>query len=81
MGSLLSALASFLDIKQRGGEWFVRLDDLDPPRQDPAADAQIIASLNVHGLIGNRDHSPAIDYQSDHQIRYEAALQLSLIHI
>jgi len=75
MGSLLSALASFLDIRQRGGQWFVRLDDLDPPRQDPAADAQIIASLNVHGLIGNRDHGPEIDYQSNHQIRYEAALQ------
>lgn len=81
MGSLLSALASFLDIKQRGGQWFVRLDDLDPPRQDPAADTQIIASLNVHGLIGDRHNSPDIDYQSDHQIRYAAALSRVQSHL
>ena len=81
MGSLLTALASYLDIRQRGGQWFVRLDDLDPPRQDPLADNQIIAALNVHGLIGNRDGSTVVDYQSDHQHRYETALQRVQDHL
>ena len=81
MGSLLTALASYLDIRQRGGQWFVRIDDLDPPRQDPEADARIIAALNVHGLIGNRAGSPEIDYQSDHQNRYERALQGIQAHL
>ncbi|XOV83454.1 MAG: tRNA glutamyl-Q(34) synthetase GluQRS [bacterium] len=75
MGSLLTALASFLDIRQRGGQWFVRLDDLDPPRQDPDANAQIIASLSAHGLIGNRNDSAEIDYQSTHEDRYVRALK------
>ncbi|MEM9621082.1 MAG: tRNA glutamyl-Q(34) synthetase GluQRS [Pseudomonadota bacterium] len=69
MGSLLSALASYLDIKQRGGEWLVRIDDLDPPRQDPHAIPTILASLNAHGLIPDQ----RVDYQSTHQQRYAAA--------
>jgi glutamyl-Q tRNA(Asp) synthetase len=71
LGSLLSAIASYLDIKQRGGNWFVRMDDLDPPRQDPAASEQIITALHAHGLLGDTD----IDYQSHHQQRYEKAFQ------
>jgi glutamyl-Q tRNA(Asp) synthetase len=71
MGSLLTALASYLHIKQQGGEWFVRIDDLDPPREDPAASAAILTSLQAHGLTGDR----AIDYQSSHADRYQRALQ------
>ena len=37
MGSLVTALASFCDIKQRGGRWFVRIDDIDPQRADQKA--------------------------------------------
>jgi glutamyl-Q tRNA(Asp) synthetase len=77
MGSLLSALASYLDIKQRGGQWFVRLDDLDPPRQDPAASEQIITCLHAHGLLGDTE----IDYQSYHQQRYEDAFQAIADHL
>jgi glutamyl-Q tRNA(Asp) synthetase len=71
MGSLIAALASYLDIKRQGGEWFVRIDDLDPPRQDPNATALILRTLEAHGLKGDRP----VDYQSLHQPRYQQAFE------
>ena len=53
MGSLVTALASFCDVKQRGGRWFVRIDDIDPQRADPSALEHIIKSLAAHGLSGD----------------------------
>ena len=71
MGSLITALASYLDIKQQGGQWYVRMDDLDPPRQSSAASRAILTALEAHGLTGDRQ----IEYQSNHQTTYELALQ------
>lgn len=42
LGSLASALASCLETRRQGGEWLVRVEDLDPPREvDGAADVQL----------------------------------------
>jgi glutamyl-Q tRNA(Asp) synthetase len=71
MGSLVTALASYCSIKQAGGEWLVRIDDLDPPRQDPNAVNAIIRCLTAHGLHPDRP----IIFQSDHAGAYESALQ------
>ena len=77
MGSLLTALASFLDIKARGGEWYVRIDNLDPPREDPKAVPQILEALNAHGLSGDKP----VDYQGDHDSRYAQAFQALHDHL
>lgn len=49
-GSLLTAVASFVDARAHQGSWLVRMEDLDPPREEPGAAAAIIKSLEAHGL-------------------------------
>lgn len=69
MGSLLTAVASYLDARSCGGEWLVRIDDLDVYRNRPSASAQILRSLEAHGLIC--DESPT--YQQHNLAHYAGA--------
>lgn len=69
-GSLVAALGSFLHAKHRGGEWRLRIDDIDPPRAVPGAAEAIITSLQAHGLA----HDGNVDWQSDHSDSYQRAL-------
>ena len=70
-GSLVAALASFLDARHQGGVWQVRFDDIDPPRAAEGSERTIIAALRGHGLHWD---GPIL-YQSKHSERYESALQ------
>lgn len=76
IGSLVTALASYCDIKQRGGRWYLRIDDIDPVRTDPRAIADITRTLHVHGLIPDAD----LRQQSHFVPRYERALQQLIEH-
>lgn len=69
-GSLVAAVASFLDARKQGGQWLVRIEDLDPPREDPAAPAIILEQLRVHGLHWDGD----VVYQSNRLDAYAEAL-------
>lgn len=70
LGSLLAAVASYLDARSRGLAWQVRLDDLDEPRSEPGADRAILRALECHGLYWD---GPVVR-QSEHGARYAAAL-------
>ena len=49
-GSLVAAVGSYLEARTRGGEWLVRMEDVDTPRNVPGADSQILATLEASGF-------------------------------
>ncbi|GHC33972.1 glutamyl-Q tRNA(Asp) synthetase [Kushneria pakistanensis] len=69
-GSLLAALASWLDARARSGRWLLRMEDIDPPRCPPGASDIIIRQLDAFGLY----HDGVVDYQHDHDSDYQQAL-------
>ncbi len=50
MGSLIGAVASYLDAKANRGLWLVRMEDLDPPREMAGAAEAILQCLQAHGM-------------------------------
>lgn len=69
-GSLIAALASYLDARSRRGLWLIRIEDIDPPREVSGAARQILCSLRRHGL--NWDGEPV--WQSHNHRAYHGAL-------
>ena len=49
-GSLVAALASYLDARAVGGRWLLRMEDLDPPREIPGAQDAILRTLETYGF-------------------------------
>ena len=49
-GSLLAAVASYLQAKSRQGRWHLRVEDIDPPRAQRGADSAIIRALETYGF-------------------------------
>ena len=70
-GSLVAALASYCDARAAGGEWLVRIEDVDEPRSRPGAAGAILATLTRYGFEGDGD----VVRQSERGALYEAALQ------
>jgi len=70
-GSLVTATASYLCARQAQGAWLLRIEDLDPPREVPGSQDQILAALECLGFEWNE----SIVRQSERAELYEAALQ------
>ncbi|MNO59185.1 Glutamyl-Q tRNA(Asp) synthetase [compost metagenome] len=70
-GSLVAAVASYLDARAVGGRWLVRMEDLDPPREVPGAQAAILETLERYGF----EWDGAVERQSERGEAYAAVIQ------
>lgn len=70
-GSLLAAVASFVDARHNHGEWLIRIEDVDQTRTLPGSEQSILANLAALGM----QHDGEIVRQSERTGLYAAALQ------
>ncbi|MRI33097.1 tRNA glutamyl-Q(34) synthetase GluQRS [Endozoicomonas sp. OPT23] len=70
-GSLVAALASYLDARANNGKWLVRMEDIDPPREQAGASDLILKALEVYGLHWDED----VLYQSNRSEAYDQAIE------
>jgi glutamyl-Q tRNA(Asp) synthetase len=68
-GSLIAALASFLDARSAQGKWLIRIEDTDPPREQTGASTEILRALDAHQLHWDDE----VVYQSQRSAIYQAA--------
>lgn len=69
-GSLIAAVASYLEAKACGGRWLIRVEDIDPPREVPGSADRILKDLGRFGLYPDE---PVL-YQSQRTAAYEKAI-------
>ncbi|WP_343577198.1 tRNA glutamyl-Q(34) synthetase GluQRS [Pseudomonas sp.] len=70
-GSLVAAVASYLDARAVGGKWLVRMEDLDPPREMPGAQAAILETLERYGF----EWDGPVERQSERGDAYAAQVE------
>ncbi len=70
-GSLLAAVASYLDARASGSGWHVRVENIDPPREVPGAADSIIQSLEAHGF----EWDGPVLWQADSAAAHDEALE------
>ncbi|MDH5545143.1 MAG: tRNA glutamyl-Q(34) synthetase GluQRS [Gammaproteobacteria bacterium] len=70
IGSLIAATASYLDAKSRHGQWLIRIEDIDPPREVAGAADNILRVLEQFGFEWDED----VVYQSRRGALYEEAI-------
>lgn len=70
-GSLVAATGSYLDARAHQGHWLVRIEDLDPPREQAGAATHILKMLETYGFVWDGE----VLYQSQRHHLYESALE------
>ncbi len=69
-GSLIAAVGSYLQAKHHQGEWLIRIDNIDPPREQKGAADDILKTLESFGFEWDYD----VLYQSSKLQRYQDAV-------
>ncbi|MFR9719363.1 tRNA glutamyl-Q(34) synthetase GluQRS [Aeromonas diversa] len=70
-GSLVAALGSYLQARAQGGQWLVRIEDIDPPREMAGASDLILRTLECYGLTWDGE----VMYQSRRHARYDEIIE------
>jgi glutamyl-Q tRNA(Asp) synthetase len=70
-GSLVAAVGSWLCARHAGGQWLLRVEDIDPPREVAGSAGAILAALPAFGLLAD---APAL-FQSQRRAAYDAAFE------
>lgn len=70
-GSLVAAVASYLQARNHEGKWLLRVEDIDPPREQAGATDAILKALDRYGFEWDGD----VIFQSDSLEAHEAALR------
>ena len=70
-GSLLAAVASYAQARIAGGRWLLRIEDIDPPREQPGSDQLIVRALERFGFEWDGE----VTYQSSFSTHHEALVQ------
>jgi len=70
-GSLVAAVASYLQARAQNGLWLLRIEDIDPPREQAGATDLILAALEAYGFAWDGD----VIFQSQSTDAHEAALK------
>jgi len=70
-GSLVAAVASYLQARANDGRWLLRIEDIDPPREQPGATCEILQALHDYGFNWDGE----LLMQSCSRLAHEAALQ------
>ena len=70
-GSLVTALGSFLQAKSQDGQWLLRIEDIDPPREVAGASDSIMRCLEAHHLFWDGE----VVYQSNRSDLYNDNIQ------
>jgi glutamyl-Q tRNA(Asp) synthetase len=79
-GSLVAALASYLDARAVGGRWLLRMEDLDPPREVPGAQDAILSTLESYGLHWDGELLRQSDRHAEYAALVERLLQQGLAY-
>lgn len=70
-GSLVAALGSYFQAKSQHGQWLVRIEDIDPPREMPGAASLILSTLESYGLHWDQ----SVVYQSQRHDLYQQQIE------
>ncbi|MDO9624469.1 MAG: tRNA glutamyl-Q(34) synthetase GluQRS [Pseudomonas sp.] len=79
-GSLVAALASYLDARSVGGHWLLRMEDLDPPREVAGAQDAILSTLESYGLEWDGELLRQSDRHAEYAALVERLLQQGLAY-
>ncbi len=71
-GSLVAAVGSYLDARHHGGQWLIRIEDVDRPRCPPGADDALLRLLDAYGF----ERDGEVLWQSRRDALYDDALEI-----